>query len=114
MKLVYSLSTLIILLVLFGCKEREARERALVEWRRNEAAVERSLHGPSVVEDFEQATMFFWKLTGISIRSELTPLGFFPNRYTAQDLERVKKWCRRNCDRIYWDEKSQSVRVRPK
>jgi len=95
-----------------GCNDGKARERAIAEWKRQEAAVERALSsGPSTVEDFEQATLFFWKLTGISIGSDLTPLGFLPNRYTAQDLEKVKVWCRRNCDRLYWDEKSNSVLV---
>lgn len=82
-------------------------------WQQHENAVVRALHGVSRGEEFAEASLFFHQLTGIQIHGDGSFVGWLPTAGAEQDLQRLRLWHRWNQGRIYWDEKSHSVKVLP-
>jgi hypothetical protein len=84
-------------------------------WRSNERIIQTALDGGPVFEDrYAAACEFFERLTGIPIRGKGTYLGWMPNEHTAEDLQAVRKWYSVNRGRLYFDDGTKSVKVRPK
>jgi hypothetical protein len=98
--------------IVMACGVNRSHEKALSEWRRNEKIVDVAIKGGQFDPDrYLQAAIFFHEVTGLIIRGNAGTLGFLPDRYSAQDFAQVKKWCKKNCQNLYWDEKTHSVKV---
>lgn len=94
------------------CGVDVSHERALSEWRRNEEIVDVAIReGRSDADQYLQSVIFFGRVTGLSISGNASTFGLLPDKNTARDFLKVKEWCKRNCQNLYWDEKSQSVKV---
>ncbi len=83
-------------------------------WKKHEAAVERALKGQQKDDEFVDACLFFEQLTGVSIHVNMFTFGFIPEREAPQDLKLIRAWYKKNHSRLYWDEATETVRVRPK
>ena len=76
--------------------------------------VELAKEGQQPNEDaFVDACLFFERLTGISIHVHIYTFGFLPEAEAARDLELIRAWYQANSSRLYWDEATSTVRVRP-
>ena len=94
-----------------SCRASESHQKALSEWKRNEKIIETAVkQGKSSEDTYLQANIFFYDVTGIAMSGNATTFGLVPDEHTAKDLERIKKWCSMHCQKLYWDEKSNSVK----
>lgn len=99
-------------IITLSCVDAGLHERALLEWKKNEEVVENAVKGKRFDPDrYAASVLFLHDITDITIRSDGTSFGLLPNQYTSQDLALVKKWCKKNCRKLYWDEVSHSVRI---
>jgi hypothetical protein len=89
--------------------------RALQEWARHEDTLERLAARQSVsIGDFEGAVRFFVPLTGIEIPATHGAIvDIYPTAQTPEALPELWKWYTENEKKLYWDERSQCVRLRP-
>ena len=94
--------------------QRPVVQSVEVIWRSKERIIQAALEGGEVSEEgYMEACEFFERLTGIPIRGKGTFVGWLPNEHTAEDLQAVRAWYSVNRDRLYIDEETQSVEVRP-
>jgi hypothetical protein len=104
--------------VFFSCVGSSQREKPTIDqkayrvWKMNEEIFERALQGQQENEDFSRACDFFQNLTGIKIHLNFFTLGILPTPETRQDLEKIRSWYRKNKYRLYWDEATNSVKLR--
>jgi hypothetical protein len=110
------LLVVVALQILLGSCDLECRfnksDRVHAEWCRNEGILQRAIWGVSNSEELGKSLLFFYKLTGISVRGNYGTFGFFPTRETKDDLRILRKWYKVNRDNLYWDEKAQAVKLR--
>lgn len=103
-------------LVTLNCRydEREARERAQQEWKRNEEIVVRASALEPVDRDrFEEARAFFLELTGISVPVDHSQeVGWYPTRKTGVVIAPLRHWYADHKDELYWDQEDQMVYLR--
>ncbi|HEY7214040.1 MAG TPA: hypothetical protein VIC28_05380 [Thermoanaerobaculia bacterium] len=109
---------LLALCIFHACRQRDYREgdrhaKAEVIWREHESALRRAVEGALLNDEFADACEFFRKVAGIEIRGDGSHIGWIPNENTRADLEKVHDWYEENGARLYWDDRSQSVKVRP-
>lgn len=93
-------------------KPPQRDEKALGEWRRNEAIVMQAVEGLSDPDELLKAVNFFQDLTGITVRGNTTTFGLTPDQHTKPDLEKLRRWYRRNHARLFWDDATNSVKLR--
>lgn len=89
------------------------RQQAQEIWRKQEQVVVRALRGHQQDDEFERAVAFFADLTGIEIDVKIFTLGMLPGPNTKRDLQKVRTWYTTNKNRLYFDEKTLSVKVAP-
>lgn len=82
-------------------------------WKHNMVVFEGALNKNREGDDFNSACGFFWHLTGINLHLNYSTVGILPTAETSADLARIKLWYRANKTRLYWDEASGIVKVRP-
>lgn len=91
---------------------RGSADKAQEAWRRNERIVRYALSGkPYSPEKFGDACAFFEEVTGITIRGNGSFFGWRVEEGSAADFKKVEAWYTQHRDQLYWDEKSQSVKV---
>lgn len=105
-------------LFLSGC--RHSREpaasvdpKATAIWLKHEAVFQQALNGHQEDDEFDQACRFFEETTGIKLHLNFYTLGILPTPESEQDLARLRAWYRLNKPRLYWDELTGRVKVRP-
>jgi hypothetical protein len=86
-------------------------KKALVVYEQNLAIVKYRIDNRKDFNLMEVygAILFFNRVTGIISHSGGGAAGAFDP--TREDYSNWKKWLRKNKDRLYWDEKSQTVKV---
>jgi hypothetical protein len=57
---------------------------------------------------------FFEDLTGIHLHLDFYTFGVLPTSETEQDLRLIRAWYGKNKYRLYWDEATQKVQLRPR
>jgi len=104
--------------LLFGCwrpKESSALDsRAIAVWHEHEVVFRAALNGHQEDDKFDQACLFFEKTTGLHMHVNYFTLGILPTSETDQDLVRIQAWYEANKHRLYWDESTHAVKVRPR
>ena len=98
-----------------ACAEGDGSHRkAMEEWRKNERVLDVVVaRGEFEPEQFLKAVIFFEKTTGLGISGNTTTFGFLPDKKTASNFAKIKKWCHKNCSDLCWDDKLQSVKLDP-
>lgn len=112
------LSVLSLAACLLGCgistaSSSAANRRALEVWKKHEAVVELAIKGEQRNNEFGEACLFFEQVAGISIHVNIFTLGYVPEAEAANDLKLIRTWYRENHERLYWDEATGTVKVRP-
>jgi hypothetical protein len=82
-------------------------------WQGHEEAFQEAMRGYQKNDNFEQACVFFERLTGLKMHVELSTIGFLTTPESANDLARLRAWYRINKHRLFWDESTQAVRIKP-
>jgi len=108
----FKAAILIFAINLLGCDASRSHEKALSEWRRNEAILNVAIkQGDFDSDQYFRSIIFFQTTTGIVIRGNGSTLGLVPNQDTTQDIRSIKRWCEINCRNLYWDKKTNSVKL---
>lgn len=96
-------------------REAAAQDKAQAIWGAHLSVVDAAAKGKEIDPNaFREARHFFEELTGITVPEDASPLiDWSPDGETLTVAEPLRSWCDVNCDRLYWDEVSQTVRVRP-
>jgi hypothetical protein len=81
-------------------------------WKHHELAVQRAIEGDQKGDEFGDACLFFEVVASISVRANIFTLGHAPRPETRADLELVRAWYEANRHRLYWDERSRTVKLR--
>jgi hypothetical protein len=81
-------------------------------WKHHEQAVQRAIEANQKGDEFGDARLFFEVVAGITVRANIFTLGHAPVPETRADLELVRAWYKTNRRRLYWDEKSRTVKLR--
>jgi hypothetical protein len=102
-----------------GCRKKDVvtpvvDARAAAVWGNNEKIFEKALNGHWENDEFDRACVFFEDLTGIEIHVNYSTLGLLPTEETPQDLVRIRDWYKMNKNRLYWDEATGTVKLRPR
>lgn len=63
---------------------------------------------------FVPALKFFTDLTSLPIRIDGDYVGPLPNAGTREDWAKIQAWYSENKARLYWDETTGAVKVRPR
>lgn len=112
------LGTLSLAAYLLGCgtstaASSAASRRALEVWKRHETALEHAIKGKQRNDEFGEACLFFEQVAGISVHVNIFTLGYATEPETKTDLKLIRAWYRENHERLYWDEATGTVKVRP-
>lgn len=97
--------------------ENDLDQRVLSEWKRHEEIVEGVIEGTLPeqaipLEDFQRSCLFFQELTGINARIDFPYVGgAVSTADTPEDLKRWRAWFQQNKHRLYWDERSSTVKT---
>ncbi len=91
--------------------QRQAREI----WHEHERVISDIAKRERVdLEAYEEAVIFFEKLTRITVPSNHSPFVYaMPTKDTATALEPLRRWYHENRSRLYWDEELGEVRLAP-
>lgn len=115
-RLIVTLLAYLVITAVLACRSglsdmrQDANQRAVAEWNRNMAILERGLSGgPLRGVEFESACLFFEHLTSIPIRGNGTPVGYLPTAETREDVESLKQWFANNREVLFWNERSKQV-----
>jgi hypothetical protein len=87
--------------------------KAAAAWSDNIKVFEKALYDRQQGEEFNQSCVFFSHLTGIELHVNYSTVGILPTTETPKDLVRIKDWYKVNKGRLYWDEATGTVNVRP-
>jgi hypothetical protein len=82
-------------------------------WRKYERDFERGVNGHQGNNEFDKACLFFEQTTGLTMHVNDSTIGTLPTPETRQDLVRIRAWYKVNKNRLYWDESTHTVKVRP-
>jgi len=95
--------------------EEVSRAKAQAFWKQNELVVERAAKGERVdLNRFAEASLFLQELTGVPIYGDhSTFIDFSPTKETAKSVAPLRQWYSKNKDRLYWDQASRTVKLRP-
>lgn len=118
-------TTVLILLIdiaaalLLGCYRLDENESSHLDpkateiWHKHELVFAKALRGSQKDDDFERACLFFEQVTGLKIHANFFTLGVLPTPETERDFVKIKAWYQENKHRLYWDESTSTVKVRP-
>jgi hypothetical protein len=114
---VTTLSTLFFffLLSFSSCSSAEKDDhRVESEWRRHEQVLIDLHDGKDIrAADFNEACLFFSELTDIEIPSNHDLfIDCYPTEDSPKALEPLRNWYSRNRHRLYWDDKTKSVKIK--
>ncbi len=118
LKLVSSMLRLMLISLLVCCADGRSRSNSAddslieAEWNRNVAAIEAAVNGGSVTEEeFAKACLFFERLTGISVSTDMTYVGMVATDDTGNDLLQVKQWLKTYKHQLCWNSSSQTTEL---
>lgn len=114
----YGNLVLLLALAALGCSpsdEKISHREAQQEWARHEKTLERLASRQRVtIKEFDDAVRFFVPLTGIEVpATQGAIVDIYPTAETTEALPELRRWYADNEERLYWDERSQSVQLRP-
>lgn len=89
--------------------------RAVAAWNDHFLTLERIARGEHVdLATFGAACDFFHRVAGIDVPGTGAPeIGWYATKDTPRAIPGLRAWYAANGSRLYWDEATQSVRVRP-
>jgi hypothetical protein len=96
-----------------GARNDSLDPKAVAVWHKHERVFQRALNGYQKNDEFDQACLFFEQTTGLTMHVNNFTLGTLPTPETKQDLVRIRAWYKANKNRLYWDESTRTVKVRP-
>lgn len=105
-----------LVLILAWNRHRTAAQRQALEiWHEHERVISEIAKGERVdLDAYEEAVIFFEKLTSITVPSNHSPFVYaMPTEDTATALEPLRQWYGENKSRLYWDEERGEVRLAP-
>lgn len=82
-------------------------------WSRHDRTLERALTSERRFPEFDEACRFFEQLMPGALRLDFQYVGYVPTPATAEGLVGIREWLVQNADRLYWDETTKTVKVRP-
>lgn len=95
--------------------ESVSRAKAQAVFLSNERVIEHSAKLRHVdLNRFDEASSFLETLTGISVPGDHNlAADWYPTRETAKAIKPLRHWYAVNKDRLYWDEATKAVKLRP-
>jgi len=92
-----------------------SREKAQQIWLRNESVVESVVKHEKIDPNrLWPAVLFLQQVSGIAVPGEFsTVIDFYPTAETAKAIRPLRAWYAANKDRLYFDEETQSVKLKP-
>ncbi len=114
MKKILLIGLLLLGSLVLAC-ERSSNAKARSVWMQHQKVVEAAANGDSVdLNAFSEAARFF-ETFGVIIPGDHSPvIDWYPTDETAKALPSLRQWYRANGSRLYWDEKSSKVLLRPR
>lgn len=110
-------TTAFLVLSLLACQSKREAERARIEreWLRHEQVfVELRERREVSIGDFNEACLFFSRLTNVNIQVDHDPfVDCVATRDSHKALEGLREWYRLNKHRLAWDEKAKTVTIQP-
>ena len=110
------LPRLIILVVVVACTRQDPLNlKARSLWLKHQRVVEAAARGEVTdVAEFKDAAEFFDQVASIDVPGDHSPVIYwYPNRKTPQAVEPLRRWYQTNGERLYWDQETGKVQVRP-
>jgi hypothetical protein len=87
--------------------------KAVAVWHKYERDFEKGVNGDQGNNEFDKACLFFEQTTGLTMHVNDSTIGTLPTPESRQDLVRIRAWYKNNKARLYWDESTRTVKVRP-
>lgn len=105
----------LVLIFAWNFKRTAPQREAHAIWHEHERVISDIAEGKRVdLEAFEEAVIFFWKLTRVTVPSNHSTFIYaMPTKETATALEPLRRWYAENKSRLYWDEERGEVRLAP-
>lgn len=82
-------------------------------WKKHEVDLRRAIEGQPRSDEVCEPCIFFEQVVGIQVHVNFFTLGYVPEPEAKDDLKRIEAWYRSNHHRLYWDEATGTVKVRP-
>lgn len=82
-------------------------------WSRHDRTLEMALTKQWRNQELDDAQRFFDQLVPVSLHLDFQYVGTVPTPATKEALIELREWLVLNANRLYWDEPTATVRVRP-
>jgi hypothetical protein len=114
-KCLYSLLALTLVFSAACIKQDPLNLKARAIWLKHQRVLEGAIKGERTDGDeLQEAAIFFYHVAGIIIPGGHSPvIDFYITRETAGVMKPLRIWYKENGDRLYWDEASSKVLLRP-
>lgn len=96
-----------------GGEGTAANRQALQIWKEHENRLRDAIEGWPRSDEVCEPCAFFQQVAGIQVHVNFFTLGYVPGSEAKDDLKRIQAWYRKNHRRLYWNEATGTVKVRP-